>query len=392
MRLFKLTDRMNLLQAEGAYQVLSKAQELEKAGKEIIHFEIGQPDFATPSNISRSAIKAIKDGKTKYNPPLGLQELRQVIANYVTKARKVEVSKDMVAVTPSGKTAIFAAMAAVLNEGDEVIYPDPGFPTYEALIDFFGAKRKSVPLLEENSFSFDMKAFSKLFSKKTKVIILNSPSNPTGGVMPKKDLEGITKTIKNTNSWVITDEMYSRILYDGKEYESIYSLSGMKKRTILVDGFSKTYAMTGWRLGYLVMPEHLIEKMDYLLTHMVGCTATFTQYAGIEAFNGPQFGVSLMVKEFEKRRNFIVDQLNKIPGISCQKPEGAFYVFPNIKKFKKSSREIANLILEKGGVALLPGTAFGKYGEGYLRISYATSLENIKKGIERIKKTLRKIV
>lgn len=383
--------RINVLKPEGAYAVLSKATRLETEGKKIIHFEIGQPDFPTPKNIIEAGIKAIKSGLTKYNPPLGIMSLRKKIAAEINKTRVLNLSEKQIAITPSGKTAIFAAMAAVLNKGDEVIYPDPGFPTYRSLIDFFGAVAKPVPLLESTGFSFDMSIFKKSFSKKTKLIILNSSSNPTGGVIPKKDLLVIAEIIKKTNCWVITDEMYSKIIYDRLIYPSFYSLPGVQNRTILVDGFSKTYSMTGWRIGYLAAPKFLIEKIDYLLTHTVGCTATFTQYAALEALNGPQNSLEKMVEEFKKRRDFVVSELNKIHGIKCQSPQGAFYVFPNIKSFGKSSKWIANYLLENAGVALLDGTAFGKYGEGYLRISYATDMKNLKEGIKRIKKALSKL-
>lgn len=389
--MLKSAKRISKLSVEGAYQVLAKAQSLEEKGKEIIHFEIGQPDFPTPENVSLAGIKALQNGQTKYNPPLGITQLREAIARKISQERNVAVSKEMVAVTPSGKTAIFAAMAAIIEKGDEVIYPNPGFPTYETLIDFFGGIRKPVPLLEENSFSFDMKIFKKLLSKKTKLIVLNSPSNPTGGVMPNEVLQEIAELVKKTKIWLITDEIYSHLLYDGKKYESIFSLPKMQERTIIVDGFSKTYSMTGWRLGYLIMPENLTKKMDCLLTHLVGCTATFTQYAGLEALIGPQKEVKKMVIEFEKRRDFVVSELNKISGIVCQKPQGAFYVFPNIKKFKKSSSWLADYLLSEAGVALLPGTAFGKFGEGYLRISYATSMEILKKGVNQIKTALEKL-
>jgi len=387
----RLSIQTQKLVAEGAYQVLSKANELEKKGRNIIHFEIGQPDFPTPGNISRSAIEAIKQGKTKYNPPLGIFQLREAVANHVSNSRQVDVSPNMVAITPSGKTAIFAAMAAILNPGDEVIYPDPGFPTYNTLTDFFGAQKRPVPLLEENNFSFNMEVFLKQFSSKTKLIILNSPSNPTGGVIPLEDLKTIARVVSGSNCWILTDEIYSWILYGDQVFKSIYSLPKMAQRTILVDSFSKTYSMTGWRLGYLIMPEIYIEKMDYLLTNMVGCTATFTQYAGLEALNGSQLGIKKMISEFEKRRNYLVGELNNIKGVSCQMPEGAFYVFPNIKRLKKRSSEIADYLLKEVGVSLLPGTAFGKYGEGYLRISYANSMENLKEGVRRIREAIDKI-
>jgi len=386
-----LAKRMSVLYPEGAYAVLNRAGALENQGKKIIHFEIGQPDFPTPTIITKAGIKAIQNGLTKYNPPLGILPLRQAIARNINQTRKIDINGKQIAVTPSGKTAIFIAMAAVLEKGDEVIYPDPGFPTYQTLVDYFGCNRKPIPLLEEKSFSFDMKIFRRKFSKKTKLIILNSPSNPTGGVMPMADLLEIADRIKNTQCWVMTDEMYSNIIYDDMNYPSFYALKGIHDQTILVNGFSKTFAMTGWRIGYLCAPLRIVDKIDYLLTHTVGCTATFTQHAVLAGLQDPQSFVKDMVTEFEKRRNFIVSQLNKIKGIVCQKPEGAFYVFPNIKSFKKSSKWLANYLLENAGVALLDGTAFGDFGEGYLRISYATSIANLKQGVAQIKKTLEKI-
>lgn len=376
------------LKAEGAYAVLSQATKLEQAGQNIVHFEIGQPDFPTPANIVDAGIKAIQTGQTKYTPPLGIMPLRQALADKVNSTRNLTITPDNIAVTPSGKTAIFVAMAAVLSPGDEVIYPNPGFPTYQTLVDYLGCVRKPIPLLEENSFSFDMVAFRAAFSAKTKLIILNSPSNPTGGVMPQADLDEIARTIKGQNCWVMTDEMYSQIVYGDKPYPSFYAIPGVQDQTILVDGFSKTYAMTGWRLGYVAAPSSVITQIDYLLTHTIGCSASFTQWAALEALQGSQAPVTHMVAEFLARRDFVVKTLNSIPGIQCPVPEGAFYVFPNVKSLGKTSQELATYLLEKGGVALLPGTSFGEYGEGYLRISYATSLDKLKEGLDRVKKAL----
>jgi len=376
---------MALLAPEGAYAVLAKAQELERQGKSIIHLEIGQPDFNTPTHIVDAAVNALRMGKTKYTPSLGILTLRQRIASSLVQTHGKEVDYRQVAVTPSGKTAIFAAMAAVVNSGDEVIYPDPGFPTYRTLIDFFGAKPVPIPLVETNHFSFDMAIFRRRISRKTKLVILNSPSNPTGGVIPRKDLEEIADRIAATRAWVMSDEMYRKILYVNEPYSSIYSLPNMKSRTIIVDGFSKTYAMTGWRLGYLVAPEHIIAKIDYLLTHSVGCTASFTQEAGVAAIESSQKQVALMVSEFRKRRDFVVKTINSIPGVTCQNPDGAFYVFPNVSSFYKSSKEIASYLLHYSGVALLDGTAFGKYGEGHLRLSYAADMKTLAEGLDRIR-------
>lgn len=386
-----LARRMDILEPEGAYKILSKATELERQGKDIIHFEIGQPDFPTPKIIADAGIQAIRDGKTKYGPTLGIHELRAEIADYLSQSRNIDISEKQIAVTPSGKTAIFSTMSSILEPGDEVIYPNPSFPTYQIMIDYLGAIRKPIPLLEENSFSFDMKVFRKLYSKKTKLIIINSPSNPTGGVMPRKDLEEIRDTIKGTNTWVMTDELYAKIIYDNIDYTSFYSFNNVHENTILVDGFSKVYAMTGWRIGYISAPLRIMERLDYLLTHIASGTATFTQYAAAAGLQGDQSYVSAMVTAFDERRKYIVQELNKMPGMKCATPEGAFYAFPNVKSFKKSSGEIADYLLEKGGVALLDGKFFGDYGEGYLRLSYATSMENIKEGLKRIKKALSEI-
>jgi len=387
----KLSRRMSVLAPEGAYKVLAKTVKLEAQGKKIIHFEIGQPDFPTPKNVSKAGVKAIRDGQTRYGPTLGIYPLRQAIAKELSDTRSVEVSADQIAITPSGKTAIFAAMSAVIEAGDEVIYPNPSFPTYEIIIDYLGAVRKPIPLLEENSFSFDMKVFRKQFSEKTKLIVLNSPSNPTGGVMPKEDLEEIRKMVKGTQTWVMTDDMYAKIVFDGIDYTSFYTFADVHENTMLVDGFSKAYAMTGWRIGYISAPLRIMEKIDYLLTHIEGGTASFTQYAALEALQGPQDSVREMVKSFDERRKYVVKAFNEIPGITCSMPEGAFYAFPNVKSFGKSSAEIADYLLEEAGVALLDGKYFGEFGEGYLRLSYATSMENIKKGIEQIATALKKI-
>jgi aspartate/methionine/tyrosine aminotransferase len=383
--------RINALKPEGAYTILTKATKLEAQGKKIIHFEIGQPDFPTPRHITNAAIDALKKGFTKYNPPLGIMPLRKKIAQEVSQSRNIDISENQIAITPSGKTAIFTAMAALLEKGDEVIYPDPGFPTYRTLTEFFGAIPKPVPLVEENNFSFDMKAFKRLFSRKTKLVILNSPSNPTGGVIPRADLLEIADIVKKTACWIITDEIYAKIVYKDVPYSSYYGIRGIHDRTILVDGFSKTYSMTGWRIGYVSVPEQIIQRIDNLLTHLVGCTATFIQYAALEGLQGSKEPLVRMVKEFEKRRNFITCELNTIRGITCQQPAGAFYAFPNIKAFRKSSTWIANYLLEKAGVALLDGTAFGHYGEGYLRISYATNMANLKEGLSRISRALGKL-
>ena len=381
-------NRTQHLKPEGDYEVLARANKLETTGKEIIHLEVGQPDYPTFENVSQAGIEAIRSGKTRYTPPAGMPSLREAIAEKAGQQRGIEVHPEEVVVSPGGKPNLFFPTLALIEPGDEVIYPNPGFPTYEAMIRVAGGVPVAVPLLEENQFSFDLDAFDGLINEKTRLIILNSPSNPTGGVIPPADLEHIASQAERYNCWVMTDELYTRIVYDGLEALSIASLPGMKERTIIVDGFSKTYSMTGWRLGFGIMPKELADRVDLLLTHSIGANAHFTQFAGLEALTGPQDMVEVMVAEYQRRRDVIVDGLNALPGFVCQKPQGAFYVFPNITGTGMSSTELANLILEKAGVALLPGNSFGEYGEGYLRLSYANSLENIQKGLERIKSIL----
>lgn len=380
--------RTDHLRPEGAYQVLARAQELEAQGRDIIHLEIGEPDFATPTHVSLAGIRAIATGQTRYNPPAGLTPLREVIAEYAGKIRGIPISMNQVIVSPGAKPNLFFPTLALINPGDEVIYPDPGFPTYEAMIGVAGGKAVPVPLLEKNAFSFDLGTFDQLINARTKLIILNSPSNPTGGVIPQRDLEHIAQAAIQSGAWVLSDEIYNQLLYNGLVAPSIASIPGMQERTIIIDGFSKTYAMTGWRLGYGIMPEELARRVGLLLTHSVGCTAHFTQVAGIEALTGPQDYVLMMVEEYKRRRDLVVSGLNQIPGVSCLEPQGSFYAFPNIKRTGKSSDELANLILESG-VAVLPGSAFGKYGEGYLRIVFANSYENIEKALERMGKVIR---
>jgi aspartate/methionine/tyrosine aminotransferase len=376
--------RTQHLKPEGAYQVLARANQLEAAGKEIIHLEIGQPDYPTFENVAQAGIDAIRLGHTRYTPPAGMPSLREAIAEDSGRRRGLRVHPDEVVVGPGGKPNLFFPTLALVEPGDEVIYPDPGFPTYEAMVRVAGGVPVAVPLLEENNFSFDLDAFDRLINKRTRLVILNSPGNPTGGVIPRADLEHIARQAQKFDAWVMSDEIYARLVYDDSEFHSIASLPGMQERTIIVDSFSKTYSMTGWRLGYGIMPRELAARVDLLLTHSVGSTAHFTQYAGLEALSGPQDKVDEMTAEYQRRRDVMVDGLNAIPGFLCQKPQGAFYAFPNIKGTGMKSDDLANLILEKAGVALLPGSAFGQYGEGYLRLSYANSVENIRRGLERI--------
>jgi aspartate/methionine/tyrosine aminotransferase len=375
---------MKSLGTETAFEVLAKARALEKQGKDIVHLEIGEPDFDTPRNIKDAAIKALNEGYTHYVPSAGIPELRQAIADYISKTRNLKVTPEEVVVTPGGKPIMFYTILALVNPGDEVLYPNPGFPIYESLINFVGAKPVPIPLEEKNDFSIDREYVKKMITKKTKLIILNSPENPTGGVLSREDLKVVADSISGRNdAFVLSDEIYSRIIYEGK-HESITAFPGMKDKTILLDGFSKTYAMTGWRLGYGVMHKDLALKVAQLMTNSNSCTSAFTQMAGVEALTGPQSEAERMVSEFKKRREVIVDGLNKVKGITCKKPRGAFYVFPNIEGTGMDCRKLGEHLLNNAGVAVLPGTSFGKYGEGHLRLSFANSVENIKKALERI--------
>ena len=383
-------DRMDRLGTESAFEVLAKAKGLEAQGKDIVHLEIGQPDFITPSNISEAAFKAMKDGHTGYGPSAGLLEFREVIAEHISETRDVEIHPDEVTVTPGAKPIIFFTILALINEGDEVIYPNPGFPIYESVIDFVDGKAVPLPLREEVDFRFRIEDLEASISDRTKLLIINSPQNPTGGTLTKSDLKTIAELAIKHNFYVLTDEVYSRILYEGV-HDSLINLPGMKERTILLEGHSKTYAMTGWRLGYGIAPIELADKITQLTINSNSCTATFTQFAGIEALKGPQNFVQEMVAEFRTRRNAIVDGLNAIEGISCVKPLGAFYVFPNVSKLSLSCQDLSDYLLEDAGVAVLPGTAFGKYGDGYLRLSYANSLENIREALARMNSAISRI-
>ncbi len=386
----QIADRMKNLGTETAFEVLAKAKALEAQGKSIIHLEIGEPDFDTPSNIKEAGIKAIQNNLTHYGPSAGLPDARKAIAEYSGRIRGIDISPDEVVVVPGGKPTMFYAIIAIMNPGDEVVYPNPGFPIYESMINFMGGKAVPYQIKEENDFSFNLDEMRRLVNPKTKMIIINTPGNPTGGVLSKSDIEGIAELAKKYDLWVLSDEIYQQILYDATHY-SIASLPGMKDRTIILDGYSKTYAMTGWRLGYGIMNKTLAPLVTKLMTNSNSCTATFTQMAGIEALLGPQDSVRKMVAEFRARRDLIVSGLNKIPGISCKTPKGAFYVFPNIKKLGKTSKEMSDFLLYEGGVACLPGTSFGAYGEGYLRFSYANSQQKIKEALRRIEEAVKKL-
>jgi len=379
----RLAKRMSRLGTETAFDVLVKAKALEAQGKDIIHLEIGEPDFDTPANIIGAAVDGLNTGWTHYGPPAGLPQLREAIAYDAGRRRGIKVDPAEVVVVPGGKPIIFFSMLALIEEGDEVIYPNPGFPIYESLVHFLGAKPVPVPLREERDFALDPAELAGLVTDKTRLVILNSPQNPTGGVLSERDIRQIASAIGDRDIMVLSDEIYSRLLFEGKHF-SIASLDGWKERTILLDGFSKTYAMTGWRMGYGIMRADLAAQISRLMTNSNSCTASFTQIAGIEALRGDQTSVDSMCSEFKRRRDVFVNGVNRIRGFSCRLPKGAFYAFPNITQTGWPSGKLADALLEQTGVACLSGTAFGSFGEGYLRFSVANSVENIQKALDRI--------
>src|SRR5712675_1858351 len=385
----RLAKRMARLGTETAFEVLVKAKALEAQGRDIIHLEIGEPDFDTPSNIIEAGCDALRKGFTHYGPSAGMTELREVIAQHVSETRRVNVMPDEVVVVPGGKPVIFFSILALAEDGDEIIYPNPGFPIYESMINYVGAKAVPIRLREELEFRLDVDELASLISDRTKLLILNSPQNPTGGVLTKDDIDAIARAIGDRNILVLSDEIYSRLIFEGEHF-SIMSIPGFKERTILLDGFSKTYAMTGWRLGYGVMRADLAAHMTRLMTNSNSCTASFTQVAGLEAIGGDQSSVDHMRDEFQRRRDVVVAGLNKIKGFSCRMPKGAFYVFPNITGTGWRSKPLADALLEQAGVAALSGTAFGEFGEGYLRFSVANSLENLQQALERVDQWTRK--
>lgn len=385
----KLSKAMGRLGTETAFEVLARARALEAQGKEIVHLEIGEPDFDTPSNIVEAAGTALYEGYTHYSASAGIPELREAIAECTSETRGVEVRSEQVVVTPGAKPIMFFAILALVEEGDEVLYPNPGFPIYESMINFVGGKPVPLVLEEERDFRFDVSQLKDKVSPRSKMIIINSPQNPTGGVLTRADLEEVARVAEEHDLMVLTDEMYDRIIYEG-EHVSFLSLPGVQDRTILLNGFSKTYAMTGWRLGYGVMPEELAVHITRLMTNSNSCTATFTQWAGVEALRGPQDASYEMVEEFRRRRDVIVPGLNAIEGIRCQNPKGAFYVFPNIEGTGMDEVEFADYLMVEAGVAVLAGTSFGEYGKGFVRMSYANSVENIKKALTNIKAALAK--
>jgi len=377
-------ERMSRLGTESAFEVLARARALERQGKEIIHLEIGEPDFDTPAHIRDAAKRALDSGATHYGPAAGLPEVREAISKDVGTTRNIPVTPEEIVVTPGAKPIMYFIITALVNPGDEVIYPNPGFPIYESVINFVGGVPVPIPLREESGFGFDLSVLERKASERTKLIIINSPQNPTGGVLELDQLGRIAEVAKRYRIPVLSDEIYKAFLYDG-EFASITRFPGMEDLVIILDGFSKAYAMTGWRLGYGVMPPALAEHVTRLMVNSNSCTASFTQLAGIAALQGDQTPVAAMVAEFKRRRDLVVSGLNQLPGVSCRSPRGAFYVFPNVKGLKRPSAEIAETLLNEAGVAVLGGTAFGQYGEGYLRLSYANSEANLRKALAQMR-------
>jgi len=377
-----LAKRMERLGTETAFEVLARAKALEAEGRDIVHLEIGEPDFDTPQNIIDKAVEALRSGYTHYGPAAGMPDVRKVFAEHIARDRGIDVGPDNVVIVPGGKPIIYFPLTALVDPGDEVIYPNPGFPIYESVINFLEGKAVPLKLSEEKDFSFDIDDLRALANDKTKMLIINSPQNPTGGMLSSDDLDAIAELAVKHDFWVLSDEIYSKIIYEGT-HDSISTRPGMLERTIILEGHSKTYAMTGWRLGYGIMPVALAAAVAKLQTNCTSCTAAFTQIAGAEALTGPQDAAEAMVAEFKVRRDMLVEGLNAIDGISCKKPRGAFYVFPNISELGLTSKEVEERLLDEFGVAALAGTSFGAFGEGYLRFSYANSQENIRKALER---------
>ncbi|WP_366922524.1 pyridoxal phosphate-dependent aminotransferase [Metallumcola ferriviriculae] len=380
----QLADRVKLLETESAFEVLEKANRLQAQGMEVVHLEIGEPDFSTDSSVLQAAARALEEGHTKYGPPVGLPALRQAIAGHAGARRGIEVLSEQVVVTPGAKPILFFAMQACVNPGDEVILPDPGFPIYQSVIRYCGAVPKHVPIIEkDDNFTMDLDALEAAITPRTRAIILNSPHNPTGGIIPQEDMAAIVSLLQDKNILVISDEIYSDIYYDEPPI-TIASFPGMREKTIIIDGFSKSYAMTGWRLGYGIMPKMLVEQFSKLAVNVHSCTPPFVQLAGVEALKEGQASLERMVKEFKERRDILVEGLRNINGFRCPTPKGAFYAFPNIEGTGFDSKTLANKLLEEGGVAALNGSSFGEAGNGYLRFSYANSQENITKALEKI--------
>jgi aspartate/methionine/tyrosine aminotransferase len=379
---------MKRLGTETAFDCLCRAKALE-CKMDVVHLEIGEPDFDTPKHIREAAKKALDQGYTHYGPSAGLPELRAAVAKYSGDLRGVHINPEQVVITPGGKPVMAFAIMALVEEGDEVVYPNPGFPIYESMIDYMGGRSVPIPLRQERQFRLDAEELARMVNKHTKLIIINSPANPTGGVLTREDLRLIAETALKHDVWVLSDEIYAEILYEGK-FESISQFPDIRERLIILDGFSKTYAMTGWRIGYGIMPPKMADKLARIQTNTNSCTATFTQRACLDALTGPRDEVKRMLSEFRKRRDFIVKGLNEVPGFNCLMPEGAFYAFPNIEKTGIDCKVLADRLLEEKGVACLSGTCFGKHGDGFLRFSYANSVENIAKALERVKELVNK--
>jgi aspartate aminotransferase len=379
----RLADRMSRIGVESAFDVLVRARALEATGRSVVHLEIGEPDFATPAHVIEAAKKALDDGWTHYGPTQGQPDLREAIAQHISETRGISVGAERVCVVPGGKPIIFFPIMALLQPGDEAIYPNPGFPIYESMINTMGAKAVPVPLIEERGFSFDLNILRDSLTDRTRMLVLNSPQNPTGGVIPPEDIVAIADMVRDRDLIVLSDEIYSRIYYDDAP-SSIASLPGMLEKTIILDGFSKTYAMTGWRIGYGVMNPVLVDAVNKLMVNSNSCTASFTQRAALAALTGPQDGVGQMVAEFRRRRDAFCAALNQIPGFHCEIPGGAFYAYANVKRTGIDSKVLADRLLQEAGVACLTGGAFGQFGNGYIRFSYANSLENLMEAARRI--------
>lgn len=383
----EFAQRMSSLGTETAFEVMARAKRLEAEGRSIIHLEIGEPDFDTPEHITEAAIRALRDGYTHYTPAAGIPKVREAVADYIARTRGIPVQSSQVILVPGSKNILLFALMALVNPGDEVIYPDPGYPIYESVARFLGATLRPIRLREENDFRFDLDEFRSLLGPRTRMVILNSPHNPCGSVLERADIEAIADAVMGSKAYVLSDEIYSRILYEGTHY-SIAAVPGMQERTIIMDGLSKAYAMTGWRVGFGVMPPELVQKMSQLMINSNSCAAAFSQIATIAALSGPQDSVDKMVREFRVRRQIIVDELNKIDGVTCRMPKGAFYVFPNVSALDQDVKRLASYLLDEAGLACLAGTAFGEGGRDYLRFSYANNQESIREGMRRMREAL----
>ncbi len=386
-----IAERVTRFNGESAFAILSKAKELEAKGVDVVHLEIGQPDFQTPENIMKAASKAMTDGYTGYGPTLGYNELRRAVVDYAKKYKNIDTDIDNIAIVPGGKPTMFFTMLTLVRPGDEVIYPNPGFPIYESCIKYTKGVPVPLPLTAENDFRLDIEKFKSLITPKTKLVIINSPCNPTGGIFDRDDILAMAEVLKDRpDIFILSDEIYDRLVFDGEPF-SIASIPEFRERTLVLDGFSKAYAMTGWRIGYCIANEEIIKRFEMIMVNSVSCVCSFTQMAAVEALTGPQDSVDRMREEFRSRRDWLVDALNKIDGVSCRLPRGAFYAFPDISSFGLSSKEFADRLLDEEGVALAWGTSFGDYGEGYIRISYATSLDNLKEAVKRLERFTKKL-